>query len=529
MSGCAEPKVTPPSEPEAPPAEAPPVLTEVRLPPLRVVDPFRWDQEFRGLATATLELGLADLPGVVPVVPGDGAPPSLLGERPRGQRQVDATFTCAGSPEALTLTLGLCVAGGGCDEVRATAPREAPYPAFAALLAGAAEVLEVAVDEPTRAAWAAPGAKDPYAELIAGRAAAAYYGFLPPSEAPGDRRKDPVARAPFLAPTQPVSQWIAARWALGTSTDATDAVGPLGQARAARPGSPLLAADLAAVYTLAGRPDQAALVWDELALRLGDDPRWFDREVATWLAVGRAPDARRRLDRLSTAFTWEPTFARARVRVAEALGETDLDPLLEHWQAADSRAVEPVRRRLDLRVARGDYADALPLVAALRSRAPGPPTDALEAALLTAVGRYEEAAQLVSPEVAARLRARAARAADAEARIGALLPPGDAAGRLADAEAALLAREAPRALELADAVLAEDERVAEAWQLRARALEALGRGDAATVAWRRAWALDPALPGGPVEDGRVLSTFQVAVVSRSETVEPTAGPRTVLP
>lgn len=529
MSGCAEPKVTPPSEPPVVPERGPPVLTDVRLPPLRVVDPFRWDQEFRGLATATLELGLADLPGVVPLVVGDGAPPSLLGERARGQRQVDATFTCSGPPERLALALELCVAGGSCQVVEAEASRGAPHPAFAALLDGAATLLDAPVSEGTRARWATPGSKDPYAELMTGRSAAMYYGFLAVSPTPGDRRRDPVARAPFLDPAQPVAWWIAARWSLGTSTDTAEAVDALRRARAARPDSALLAADLAAVHTLAGRPDQAVLVWDELAAATPDDPRWFDREVAALLAVGRAEDADRRLGQVSATFTWDPLHARARVRVAEALRVEDLDPLLEHWQQADSRAVEPVRRRLGLRVARGDYADALPLVAALRTRAPGPPTDALEAALLTAVGRYEEAAGLVAPEVAARLRARAARTADGLARVGPLLPPGDPDGRLADAEAALLGREPARALDLVDGVLATAPGRADGWHLRARALEALGRGEEAVRAWQRAWDLDPALPGGPIEQARVVSTFRIAEPVVVEAVEATAGPRTVQP
>ena len=49
-------------------AAPPPPLTLVRLPVLTLEKPFRWDTELRGLATTELELGLADLPGVVALV-----------------------------------------------------------------------------------------------------------------------------------------------------------------------------------------------------------------------------------------------------------------------------------------------------------------------------------------------------------------------------------------------------------------------------------------------------------------------------
>jgi hypothetical protein len=45
--------------------------------------------------------------------------------------------------------------------------------------------------------------------------------------------------------------------------------------------------------------------------------------------------------------------------------------------------------------------------------------------------------------------------------------------------------------------------------LLARALEAQGRSTEAVEAWKQAWLLDPALEGGPVENGRVAGTFRL--------------------
>lgn len=528
--GCSGAKVTPAPDDAGIPGAPPPPLTEVRLGYLQVAEPFRWDQELRGLATATLELGLSDLPGVVALTPSDGPSPSLLVGRVPPQRVVDAALRCRGPAEALVFSLELCVAGSGCETHEATAPREAPYPAFAALLDGAAATLELPVTDAVRAAWATPGSPDPYAELVAGRAAAVYYGFLPVSASPGDRRRDPVARAPFLSPSQPVAQWIAGRWAVGADAEPGGAVSPLKQALLARPSSPVLAADLATVFEWSGRPDQAALLWDDLAQRLPDDPRWYEAHARVLIATGRAEDARRRLERLPPTFAWDPALARMRVKVAEALAEPDLDPLLEHWQRADARTAEPVLRRIELRVAAERYADALPLVSALRARAPGPTTDALEVALLAAVGNPVEAAERAPAEVARRLRARAVREGDPGALVGPLLPEGDVDALLLDAEVALARGDAAGALGLVGQALGRAPGRPEAVVLRARALDALGQPSLAAEAWAEAWAIDPALPGGPLRAGRIASALPVYEAPKpAPRPRRRTGPATVAP
>lgn len=519
IAGCTGDNPTPPEQ--LPQAAARPIeLTEVRISPLRVETPFRFDTELAGLLTMALELDLADLPGVIPRLPGQASAPWVLTGGAVARRQVDATFTARGKADALTLSLELCVAGGRCEVTEAPATREAPWAAMGLLMDGAADLLGVEVSDATREAWSKPGSRDPYAELVTGRGCATYYGTMDPPEIPGDRRKDPVARAVYIDPKQPIAWWARARWELASTSDGGQAIGALTRATLERPGSPALAADLATAYALTGRPDQAVLAWEELVKRTPGDPRFAVPYARALLAVGRAKEARTVLAGLPSEFAFDARVAALRVRVVEAdEGTAGLDPLLEHWQRTDARAVEPVRRRIDLRVQQGRWEEALALIPALRTRAPGPQTDALEAALYVAVGRPDEAAARVPAEVADRLRARALRAADPGAVVD-WLPAEDVEAMLARAESALWRGQPVEALAAADAAAAASPARAEAQVARAKALEALGRGAEAADAWQRAWELDPGRDGGPVAPDRVASTFRYVVLAPSEAPGP---------
>ncbi len=523
MAGCADESLTL-SAPAEPALESPLVLTELRLSLLRVEDPFRWDTEFRGLATMAMELGLSDLPGVVVRVPGHAAPPSVLVSLPVSRRDVDARFVVRGPADALELELELCVAGEGCASTTATATREAPWEAFGSLLEGAAGTLGFPMPEVVLAGWRAPGSKDPYAELITGRAAATHYGLLPVPEDPTDKRANPILRAVLLDPRQPLAQWVLARWEIGSTADGGVAAPALIRASLARPWSPILDADLATLLSATNQADSAVLAWERLGERCPGDPRFLEPSARALHAAGRSEDAQAALSAFPAEFYWEPRVAALRVEVVEAAeGTAGLDPLLAHWQGTDSKAVEPVRRRIELRVQDRRFEDALPLLAALRTRAPGPQTDALEVALLTAVGRYADAAAEAPNDVATRLRSRLAREDDpGAAPVG--LPETDTEGRLAMADAALWRGQAKEAALISAGVITEHPWRADAYALRARALEALGRGGEASVAWGRAWDIDPALEGGPVGGGRVVSTFQY-VVAAPIVSEPSARPQ----
>jgi hypothetical protein len=488
-----------------------------------VEDSFRWDTEFRGLATMAMELGLSDLPGVVVRVPGQASPPSVLTSLPVSRRQVDARFVAHGSADALELELELCVAGGTCESITAPATRTEPWNAFGVLLEGAASALDLTVPPEVAEGWRRPGSKDPYAELLTGRGCATYYGLLPPPEDPADKRKNAVLRAVFLDPKQPLAQWAYARWEVGATADGGHAAAALARAALERPWSPILDADLATLLDATHETERAVLAWEQIRARHPDDPRFLAPTASALLAAGRPADARAVLDAFPAEFYWEPRVAALRVAVVEAVdGTAGLDPLLAHWQGTDSKAVEPVRRRIDLRVQAQHFDEALPLVAALRTRAPGAQTDALEVALLTALGRFDEAAQRAPDDVAARLRARSERQRD-PAAVPAGLPGDDVEGGLAASDALLYAAHPADALTRVDAVLAMAAWRGDAHALRARALEAAGRGEEASDAWERAWDDDPAMEGGPVTPTRVASTFRYVVTA------PVEGPPTARP
>ncbi len=515
IAGCGEDTLTPEPVPDSS-APLPPVLTEVRLPLLEVTEAFRWDDEFRGLATMAVELGLSDLPGVSVVVPGHAAPPSVLTALPVSRRLVDARFVArpigGGGPGAtrLEMELELCVAAQGCASTTATGTREAPWEAFGALLEGAAGTLGVTAPPEVVDEWRRPGSTDTYAELLTGRAAATFYGILPPPADPTDLRSNPVLRAVHLDPEQPLALWTLARWEVGSTADGGKAAETLARAALARPTSPVFDADLGTVLLAAGKPDQAVAAWEHAREHGADDPRFLEPTARALLAADRAADARAVLDASPAEFRWEPRVAELRVAVAEAVeGTAGLDPLLAHWQETDPDAVAPVRRRLDLRVQNGRFEEALGLVPALRARIPGPQTDALEVALLVAVGRVRDAANRAPPGISERLAARADREADPGAPVAGL--PDDADAALAAAEGMVWRGHAAAALPVLDTALAARPWRADAHAARARALERLGRGEEAAAAWQHAWELDPALEGGPVTVTRVADTFRHVV------------------
>lgn len=505
LIGCSEANVTEPASVQA--AEIRPVIaTAVNLPILVVDAGFSRDAEFRGLMTAAVELGLSDMPGVVPVLPGDSAPPSLLLSRPVVRRTVDASFIARGTAESLVLELELCVPGGSCDAISAPGTAKAPWEAVGVLLEGAAEVLGVEVSEATRLAWRTPGSKDNYSELITGRACAQLYGILPPSDQPGDKKADPVLKALYLDPGQPIAHWVRARWEMATTLDGGKAGESLAKAQLLRPTSPVFVADQATMAGLVAKPAESLLGWETIVATTGDDPRWLDPLARAYLAVDRPEDALRVLARMPGETGWDPQVAALRVVATEAAGGIDLDPLLERWQAVASGLSAPVERRIGLRVQRGEYADALGLVGALRDRVAGPSTDALEVALLLTLGRTEEAAALAPPDVASQILARRALELGAALPEGLALPPTDVA--LLRANASLARGDAATTLAATDEILGERPKSVEGWTLRARALALIGRADEAAESFTTAWDTDPAADGGPVTPGRIASTFR---------------------
>lgn len=530
IGGCYTEHITGP-EPVAQAQSTAPPLTEVRLPILTVQSAFRWDTEFRGLATAAIEAGLYDLPGVLPVVsnqiPSPGAQLSTI-----ARRVVDARFSVTGPADALDLSLELCIAGGSCEVTTAHCRREDPWAAFGILLAGAAQTLNLSVPEATVAAWSQPGSRDNYAELLTGRSAAMYYGIMSLPDPIPTGNSHPALRAVVVDPRQPLAQWIWARWQTGAESDAGRAPDALGRAALQRPGSPLYLAERAWLLDHTGHAEEARLIWEDLYKDYPDDPRFMEPYARVLLETGHAADAREVLSKFPPEFLWDAQVARLQAQVVEAVdGTANLDPLLAHWQQTDSHAVEPVRRRIELRVQNAEYDSALSLMGALRVRAPGPQADALEAALLVALGRLDDAQALSPEEVAARLSLRGALEADPGADVG--YGEEDTTALLARAAAALWRADPETALSLINqarcgghrtdenlSVTCVNERP-ELWMLQAKALEQVGRSGEAVSAWQRAWQSDPALEGGPVSTERIAPTFHYTVAAA---VEPAPAP-----
>lgn len=495
------------SVPASAAAAIPIVLTEVRLPLPSMEGRFSRESELRGLLTVAVELGLADIAGVVPLVHGDGAPLAFAGTRLPAARQADARLRVRGSDEALELELEVCIAGEGCASTGGVGTTKAPWDSLGTVLEGAALALGVPVEDAVAAAWHKPGSKDPYSELITGRAAAAYFGISPPSLRPGDRKLDPVVKAVYLDPGQPLAQWLRARWEVASTIDGGVAADCLAKAQMLRPTSPLLAADQAALLTLTGQTNEALMAWEALSGEAPGDPRWRMPLARARLAAGRAEEAVAVLEALPPQFLWDPAVAGLRVSAVEAVdGEADLDPLLARWQSVAVTNPEPVRRRISARVRAKRFEEALDFVGPMRERSPGAGTDALEVALLVALERFDPAAALAPPDVASWIQARRDLSLN-PAEFPVSLPADDPVAAQVKAEVALRRHEPAAALAAIDLSLSAAPLAAPSHVLRARALEALGRGHLAAESWARAWEIDPGLSGGPVEAGRIASTF----------------------
>jgi hypothetical protein len=231
--------------------------------------------ELCGLATGLYELGLNDLPHLVAGEERAGASPGL--GRPIRTRAEQWTARLGLGPQdgALALEGVLCDPTGLCRTQTETAPREELHAAVARLLVWTAGELRVELLPEVQAAWLLPPSKDPYAVLVAGRAAATLYGTWPAAEglALGDRRRDPIDRAVYIDPKQGLSAWVLARRDALRGEVARARAG-LSQALEARPWSALLQADDAALADLQGRPEAALDAWAEVVRRAPGDLRY---------------------------------------------------------------------------------------------------------------------------------------------------------------------------------------------------------------------------------------------------------------
>jgi tetratricopeptide (TPR) repeat protein len=383
---------------------------------------FRWEAETAGLVTLLVEAALGELDGCLVSVAGRPGSPGVLAPVGLAAAPTWRTrLTLGPDPHDLTVALEICSAGGEgdvpCTSVTGTGTREDPQGAIPPLVALVSRIVDRAPAPGASAQWSLPISADPYAVLVAGRAAASWYGLLPaPSrEIEGDNRRDPLARAVYIDPSMPLSQWLVGRRsALAGRWD--DARPSFTAARQGRPFHPVLVADEAEALVAEERPLPAAEAWEGLMQAVPDDPRFRLPHALAVLRAGRVDPARELLDHLAADWPDDPGVSAARVAVADAAGEdADLDRLLANWQDNDVTAVEPVRRRIQLRVRGSRWREAWELLPELRHRDAHALADGLALSLGSLVGEAEEAARAAErvgrPDVAARLRARAAIAA----------------------------------------------------------------------------------------------------------------------
>lgn len=471
-------------------------LVEVHLQPAQVGPGVRQAGELGGLLTAILEAGLSDLPDVVGVVDGVPSAPGLADGLRTGAELWAGRIEASLAGDAVDVRLNLCDPAGECSPFEVRAPREEVTAAAAELLASTARKLGKDVSEERVAAWATPQSHDPYAVLLCGRAAAVYYGLRPPVEEAlrGDKRRDPIARAVYVDPAMALGWWVVGRIAYGRGEwDAAREA--FTRAEIARPSIAARAAEAAAL-SAAGRSEAAWSAWVAVNAMSPDDPRFAVPRARAALRADRVADAVAVLDALPTRFQDERPVAELRVAIAEVTGQSsNYDELLERWQRAAPNDPEPVRRRVNLRVDAGRWAEALELNDLLAQR--GAHDEAALRAIGIAIGlrEYDLSAQSAQSlglvDLADRIRARAAWEADPRAVVAVVEAATDLPGRVAAAHAALARGDAALARQRAEAALKLDPWFPEALDALAQACDALGQPADAAAARAALRRVDP--------------------------------------
>lgn len=225
------------------------------------------------------------------------------------------------------------------------------------------------------------------------------------------------------------------------------------------------------------------------------------------LAQGRGEETQKILTELGPALEADPKVLELRVMLADQTGRgKDDEALLVAWQNAALQDPEPVRRRIFLHVRRHELVAAGALVPLLKERGAAEEAQRFSLALAVSDGRLadaEQAARALSLlEVAEALRLRASiEARAAPAALDKLAS--DPFAKIALGVAALDAKNAARALAVADEVLQAEPHLAEAIALRASALTQLGQKVEAFKALAQLEREDPELARALAETSSV--------------------------
>ncbi len=504
---------TPAAAPAAPIDRASPAATErtiaeVRLVPQRAGPQLRWREEMLGLATASLESGLADLEDVIPVVEGVPPSPGLEGALRSGRSVWSAAVQVAPAPEGVRFSVSLCDPAGTCADVAAAAPRERPEPALASLLRDAAVRLERVPSPELAAAWEQPLSRDPYAILLAGRSAATWYGVLPGvgEELVGDKRRDIITRSLLVDPQLALNQWINARRSLQRGFPQL-ARAAFTRASLAQPFRVLYRADEAATIRAMGLEEEARRAWELVQAKAPDQLRFAVARARSMVEVREFDLATALLEKLPPRYDGDVAVIGIQVAISEAGGEAPpYDGLLARWQLADPADPEPVRRRVALRVREERYDEALSFIPTLEERGAKEEASQLAMSLGVATGDWalasRKAEELGMPETAARIRARGKLVVAPEEVPAELHVADEPVELVVRGGARLVAGKPAAALVDADAALAKSPWMPEALALRTEALRRLGRADDANRSARLLRAADPGWPiDGPLLEG----------------------------
>lgn len=489
-----------------------PTILEVAITPPRFDRLRRGDAELAGLVTALAEHNLSELANVVPWVRGATISPGLARTVTRQRELWRLSFDLRGKARDLELRMDLCDPAGSCRAAEARGPRDSAPAAVAALLGAVAHATGRVVITGTSTTWSSPESADPYAVLLAGRAAATWYGLLPPvpPEARGDRRKDPVERAIAVDPRMPIASWISGRRALADHKPRTAYVA-FTRAASLRPNSVPFHADRAAALDLTGDRDAALDAWDQVLERSPCDLRFGVAHARAALEAQDPDRAARILDSLPDRFDEDAAVVEVRVAIDAVTGGLAAEVLLERWQRVAPLDPEPVRRRISARIGRGALAEARSLVPELRARGAAAEARGLEVSLAIAARDYAAARLAMREggmdESLRRLDARAALERNPAALVPGLAAATDPVAIVARGGAKLARGQAEEALAEAHRAREVEPWMPEALALERDALARLGRIPEATEADLALHAADPAWPAtATITAAGVIST-----------------------
>lgn len=376
---------------------------------------------------------------VVPVGPA-GRPPAVQ-ETPHGPTH---ELTLVPHPDG-RLEASLCTEDGDCEIHFATGEPEAVGTAIATSVL---DQLGMAVPVPD--CLVGPPSSDEYATRITGRAAATLYGWMPPSERPGDPRVDPIPRAVFLDPTAASAQWVAGR-SHASQGNLDEAAFHLHFAARNCPDIEGWAADETYTAALIGQ-DRGAFPDDE-------------RFVLARLDAGLKRQRSDTYTRALTAMARWPDDPRFVARAAAAAPEEAVEGHLAQWATLDRSDPLPVRRLARRALQARDWERLLSHCDELERR--GVDTARWRTPALLALGRIDEARDGAPQAVRSAVAARAG---------------GPATGSRPE-ELLLRAQQQldgdpEEALRLCEDVLRVRPHWPEALDLAARAAKAAGRPDA---------------------------------------------------